>query len=48
MIDLTMNEKQIKLSAQRCKEKNIILPTYAQMKDPQLVPDKYKEELKSI
>ena len=48
MIDLTMNEKQIKLSAQRCKEKNIVLPTYAQMKDPQLIPDHYKEELKSI
>jgi len=48
MIDLTIHEKQIKLSAQRCKEKNIVLPTYAQMKDPQLIPDQYKDELKSI
>lgn len=48
MIDLTIHEKQIKLTAQRCKEKNIILPTFAQMKDPQLIPDHYKEELKSI
>ena len=48
MIDLTLNPKQKKLTAQRAKEKNIILPTYAQMKDPNLIPDKYKEELKSI
>jgi len=48
MIDLTLNPKQIKLTAQRAKEKNIILPTYAQMKDPSLIPDQYKEELKSI
>ncbi len=48
MIDLTLNPKQIKINAQRAKEMNIIYPTYAQMKDPNLIPDKYKEELKSI
>jgi cysteine synthase len=48
MIDLTLNPKQIKINAQRAKEKNIIYPTYAQMKDPNLIPEKYKEELKSI
>ncbi len=48
MIDLTLNPKQIKINAQRAKEKNIIYPTFAQMKDPSLIPDKYKEELKSI
>lgn len=48
MIDLTLNPKQIKINAQRAREKNIIYPTFAQMKDPSLIPDKYKEELKSI
>ena len=48
MIDLTLNPKQIKINAQRAKEMNIIYPTYAQMKNPNLIPDKYKEELKSI
>ncbi|MEA2077209.1 MAG: pyridoxal-phosphate dependent enzyme [Candidatus Marinimicrobia bacterium] len=48
MIDLTINEKQIKLTAQRCKEKNIIFPTFAQMKDPKLIPDHYQKELRSI
>ena len=33
MIDLTLNPKQIKINAQRAKEKNIIYPTFAQMKD---------------
>ncbi len=48
MIDLTLNPKQIKINAQRAKEKNIIYPTFAQMKDPGLIPDQYKEELKAI
>jgi hypothetical protein len=33
---------------QRAKERNIIIPTYAQMKDPSKIPAKVKEELKGI
>jgi len=33
---------------QRCQEKNIILPTYEQMRNPELIPEEIKEELKNI
>lgn len=48
MIDLTRNETQIEKNAKLCAERDIILPTYAQMADPSLIPDKIKEELKGI
>jgi len=48
MIDLTMNEKQLHKTIQRCKERDIIIPTFQQMKHPQLIPDSIKTELKSI
>ncbi|MCD6502133.1 pyridoxal-phosphate dependent enzyme [bacterium] len=48
MIDMTINEKQIERSARRCRERGIVLPTFAQMKDPSLVPDSIVEDLKGI
>ncbi|MBN2780827.1 MAG: pyridoxal-phosphate dependent enzyme [Candidatus Marinimicrobia bacterium] len=48
MIDLTLHEAQLKKTVRRCKERNIVLPTFAQMKNPELIPDKYKKELRSI
>ncbi|MCD6417352.1 pyridoxal-phosphate dependent enzyme [bacterium] len=48
MIDLTVNDEQLRRTARRCKEKNIIVPTFAQMKNPEIVPEKIKDELKSI
>jgi cysteine synthase len=48
MIDLTRNEAQIEKNAKICAEQDIILPTYAQMADPSLIPEKIKEELKGI
>jgi cysteine synthase len=47
-IDLTMNEKKLKNAIRRAKEQNIIIPTYAQMKNPDLIPDEIKQQLKSI
>jgi len=35
-------------NAKRCKERGIILPTFKQMMNPQLIPDQIKEELKPI
>jgi cysteine synthase len=35
-------------AVQRAREKNIILPTLAQMKNPDLIPDKIKEQLKDV
>ena len=46
-----MTEKEQKVlenTVKRCREKNIILPTYKQMRNPELVPEKIKEELKNI
>lgn len=48
MIDLTVNEEQLKRTAARARERGIIAPTYAQMKDPNKVPDKIKEQLKDV
>ncbi len=33
---------------QRCREKHIIIPTYEQMRNPELIPQKIKDELKKI
>ncbi|MCF7827321.1 MAG: pyridoxal-phosphate dependent enzyme [Candidatus Marinimicrobia bacterium] len=44
-----MNTEQIlKNTIQRCKERNIILPTYKQMADPDLIPEGIKDELSKI
>ncbi|MEN8173289.1 MAG: pyridoxal-phosphate dependent enzyme [Chloroflexota bacterium] len=48
MIDLTKFEDRLERGVQRARERNIIIPTYAQMKDPSLIPDKIKEELREI
>ena len=41
-------EEVLENTIKRCREKNIIIPTYAQMKDPSLVPEGIKNELKDI
>ena len=48
MIDLTIYEDRLQRAVKRAKERNIIIPTFAQMKDPSLIPDSIKEELKDI
>ncbi|MFO7842140.1 MAG: pyridoxal-phosphate dependent enzyme [Fidelibacterota bacterium] len=48
MIDLTIYEEQLTKTVQRCKERNIILPTFAQMKDPGLIPDHIQKEVKNV
>lgn len=47
-IDLTINKQKRQRAIQRAREKNIIIPTYAQMKDPDKIPAKIKQELASI
>lgn len=47
-IDLTVFPERQKSAIQRAREKNIIIPTFAQMKNQDLVPANVKEELKSI
>ncbi len=48
MIDLTMHEDVKKKNVQRCRERNIIYPTFAMMKDPSLIPDSIKKKLKDV
>lgn len=47
-IDLTVIKDRQERAINRCRERNIILPTFAQMKNPDLIPAKIKEELRSI
>ncbi|MFO7585517.1 MAG: pyridoxal-phosphate dependent enzyme, partial [Anaerolineales bacterium] len=47
-IDLTVHPERRKRAIQRARERNIIIPTYAQMKDPSKIPAKMKAELASI
>jgi len=48
MIDLTLNKKQLERAVQRCRERNIIIPTFKEQKNPELTPDRIKKELKKI
>ncbi len=48
MIDLKINEEQLERTIERAREKNIIMPTFEQMKNPELIPDEVKEKLKDI
>ncbi len=41
-------EKVLENTIKRCRDRHIILPTYKQMRDPGLIPEKIKEKLKSI
>jgi cysteine synthase A len=47
-IDLIVDGDRQKHAIQRVRERNIIIPTFAQMKNPDLIPAKIKEELKGI
>ncbi|MBQ3286838.1 MAG: pyridoxal-5-phosphate-dependent protein subunit beta [Firmicutes bacterium] len=48
MIDLSINKEQLQHNVEVAKEHNIVLPTYAQMKDPSLVPEKVQARLKKV
>ena len=43
-----VNEQVLERTVKRARERNIIIPTYEEMRDPSKIPDKIKEELKSI
>lgn len=48
LIDLTIHEETLEKTVQRARERNIIIPTIEQMKNPEKIPAKIKEQLKSI
>ncbi len=45
MIDLRINKEGLANNIAKAKENNIIIPTFAQMQNPELVPEKIKEKL---
>ena len=47
-IDLTVHKDRQERTIERMRKQNIILPTFAQMKNPDLIPDKVKKELQTI
>jgi len=47
-IDLTIYPERLENTIKRARERNIIIPTFAQMKNPGLIPDQIKKELTSI
>lgn len=47
-IDLTVMKDRRERAVKRARERNIVIPTFAQMKDPALIPDALKEELKGV
>lgn len=48
MIDLSIQPESLKRSVQRARERNVVIPTFAQMKDPSRTPDSIKTRLKSV
>ncbi len=47
-INLDINSKTLENTIKRTRERNIIIPTFAQQKDPTLVPQRIKNDLKGI
>jgi len=48
MIDLTIDRTQRRKNIERCRRNGIVLPTYAQMRDPALIPRDVKAELQGV
>lgn len=48
LIDLTVDKERQKRAVQRAKERNIVIPTFAQMKNPDLIDNSVKDKLKNV
>jgi cysteine synthase A len=48
IIDLTIHEGRRARAIEQARQQNIIIPTYAQMKEPSKIPGRIKDELRSI
>jgi cysteine synthase len=48
VIDLTIHEGPLGRAVQRARERNIIIPTFAQQRDPRLVPEAIKTRLGDV
>ncbi len=45
---MSKREEILQNTIKRCQEKHIIIPTYKQMRNPELIPEKIREKLKNI
>jgi cysteine synthase len=48
MGNIKINEQVLEKTAQRCRERNIIIPTFAQQKNPALIPEQIKARLRDV
>ena len=48
MLDLTINQENLDKNIQKAKENNIIIPTFAMMRNPDLIPEKIKKRLEEV
>ncbi len=48
MIDLTKNEALLQHAIDRARERNIIIPTFQQMRHPEIIPQKIKDQLSEV
>ncbi len=48
MIDLTVDQERLERAVGRARERDIIIPTFKQQKDPSLIPDAIRARLKNI
>ncbi len=48
LIDLTMDQERLKRAVKRAKERNIVIPTFSQMKNPALIDNSIKDQLKNV
>ena len=48
MIDLTIHEEPLERAVQRARERNIVIPTFAQQRNPALIPDTVKRNLADV
>jgi cysteine synthase A len=48
MIDLSVHQDRLQRAVQRARERDIIVPTFAQQRDPALIPNGIKARLKNV
>ena len=48
MIDLTINKAGLQHNIEKAKENHVIIPTIAQMQNPDLIPEKVKAKLTGV
>ena len=45
---MQLNKKVLDRTIKQCRERKVLLPTFAQMRDPSLIPQKVKDRLKQV